>query len=83
MFGFADFTHLVVMLPCPCLIGYDKANKMKIHDLGNPSADPERFQAADSIRFASYHQNDSLILSTYVDKPNIRYSSIYPPCTVI
>lgn len=50
---------------------------MKIYDLGNPSAEPERFQAADSIRFASYHQNDNVILSTYVDKPNIRYSSLH------
>lgn len=50
---------------------------MKTYDLGNPSAEPERFQAADSIRFASYHQNDSVILSTYVDKPNIRYSLLH------
>ena len=56
---------------------------MKIYDLGKPSAEPERFQAADSIRFASYHQNDSVILSTYVDKPNIRYSSFTPACTVL
>ena len=50
---------------------------MKIYDLGHPSAEPEKFQAADSIRFVSYHQNDSVILSTYVDKPNIRYSLLH------
>lgn len=51
--------------------GYDKANKMKIYDLANPSQEPQHFQAADSVRFASYHSTDNLILSTYVDKPNI------------
>ena len=49
---------------------------MKVYDLGNPSAEPESFEAADSIRFASYHQDDNLILSTYVDKPNIRYLAL-------
>lgn len=51
--------------------GYDKVSKMKIYDLHNSSSEPQLFQAADSIRFASHHQNDNLILSTYVDKPNI------------
>ncbi len=46
---------------------------MKIYDLANSNTEPERFQVADSVRFASYFQNDNLILSTYVDKPNIRY----------
>ena len=54
------------------ITGYDKANKMKIYDLANPSQEPQHFQAADSVRFASYHSTDNLILSTYVDKPNIR-----------
>lgn len=51
--------------------GYDKVNKLKIYDLNNSASEPQRFQGADSVRFASYHQNDTLILSTYVDKPNI------------
>ena len=54
------------------ITGYDKANKMKIYDLANPSQEPQHFQAADSVRFASYHSTDNLLLSTYVDKPNIR-----------
>lgn len=56
------------------VVGYDKEHKMKIYDLNNPSAEPERFQAAEPVRFASYHQNDNLILSTFFEKPNIRYS---------
>ena len=57
-----------------CTVGFDKANKMKVYDLGSPSTEPVSFQGEQPIRFATYHQDDNVILSTYVDKPNIRCS---------
>ena len=39
---------------------------------GYGKVEPEKLQGSDPVRFASFHQNDTLILSTYVDKPNIR-----------
>ena len=52
--------------------GYGKVDKFRIYNLANPCAEPEKLQGSDPVRFASFHQNDTLILSTYVDKPNIR-----------
>lgn len=51
--------------------GHDKSSQLKIYDLENTSSDPQHLQTQDAVRFASYHQNDNLLLSTYADKPNI------------
>ena len=52
--------------------GYGKVDKFKIYNLAKPEAEPEKLQGSDPVRFATWHQDDKLILSTYVDKPHIR-----------
>eukprot|EP00884_Botryococcus_braunii_P009530 jgi/Botrbrau1/18579/Bobra.0367s0022.1 len=48
---------------------------LRIYDLTDPGKDPEMlFNLPDRIRHAKYHQDDSLLLVSYVDKPDL---SIY------
>lgn len=55
------------------MMGTGAEKILRVFDLTDPGKDPEVLSdLPDRIRHAKYHQNDCLLLVSYVDKPDVR-----------
>lgn len=51
--------------------------RLRIYDLQKMDSEPATFRdVPDKIRSAAWHQNDKLLLTSYIDQPGIGYLSI-------